>query len=82
MIYIVGEKSWEMKVLAQFKSIPNYVDFCLPELKSLISMHGLDWREVFKHEFSAEGDNVSIPDNDTNCDEHIPYYEYTHYTNK
>ena len=45
-----------MKVLAQFKLLPNCVDFCLPELKSLLNMHDLDWREVFKHEFARKGE--------------------------
>jgi len=31
--------------------MPSYVDFCLSELKSLLEMFSLDWREVFKHEF-------------------------------
>ncbi|KAL4471452.1 hypothetical protein ABPG74_008345 [Tetrahymena malaccensis] len=69
-----------MKVLAQFKTIPNYVDFCLPELKSLIAMHNLDWREVFKHEFVQEGQENSATNND--LINTSPYYPYMYHQNK
>lgn len=62
-----------MKLLAQFKVIPNYVDFCIPELKALISLYNLDWREVFKHEFSCNDEGEDAISSDS------LYYSYPFY---
>jgi len=40
--------------------MPSYVDFCLSELKSLLEVFSLDWREVFKHEFVGDKKNSEI----------------------
>lgn len=61
-----------MKVLAQFKITSDHLDFCIPELKALIQMHNLDWREVFKHEFTTkEEEHPVVLDS--------PYYSYMYY---
>lgn len=45
--------------------MPNYVDFCLSELKSLLEVFSLDWREVFKHEFVENEKNTEVSKNET-----------------
>ena len=44
-------------------------------------MYGLDWREVFKHEFISkeEGEEESIPLEYT-IPEFTPHYSYMHYS--
>jgi len=45
--------------------MPSYVDFCLSELKSLLEVFSLDWREVFRHEFVGDKKNTEIRKNDS-----------------
>jgi len=72
--------------------MPSYVDFCLSELKSLLEMFSLDWREVFKHEFLAttietkgvedsekNGKNKEEKDEDISCFDDEKGYFYYYY---
>ena len=39
-----------MRILAQFKQIPEYINFCIAELKSLFTIHGVAPWEIFEME--------------------------------
>jgi hypothetical protein len=46
-----------MKILAILTVCPEYIEFCLPELKSLFSMHGVNLKELFKYELPNYPEN-------------------------
>ena len=42
------------KILTIFLQIPEFIEFCIPELKSLFSPYKIPLKELFKHEISTE----------------------------
>lgn len=44
------ELSKSFKILTVFLQIPEYIDFCIPELKALFSGYNIPLKELFKHE--------------------------------
>ena len=42
------------KILTIFLQIPEYIEFCIPELKSLFSGYQIPLKEFFKYEISPE----------------------------
>lgn len=46
--------SKSIKILTVFLQIPEYIEFCIPELKSLFSGYNIPLKELFKYEIPQE----------------------------
>lgn len=42
------------KILTVFLQVPEYIEFCIPELKSLFSGYNIPLKELFKYEIPSE----------------------------
>ena len=58
------------KVLTVFHLIPEFIEFCIPELKSLMSLFGVPPHELFNMDISKINPSLSRKD--------FPYFPYVY----
>lgn len=64
-----------LKTLVILKIHPDYIDFSVPELNSLLQLHGEDLKNVYKYEFPENGFPKNMHEIQRNTFKNFPYIQ-------